>query len=230
MWLGRAPGGAGAAQRMGTGQHSGGARYPLVLLGVFGVIWLILAIRPLYPQDWLLENLLVFISVPLFVWGYRRLRFSDLAYTCLFVFLVLHEIGAHYTYAEVPYDEWFHALTGRSLNGLLGWERNHYDRIVHFLYGLLIFPLAWELHEQRASPVGLWRYLLPTFFMWSHGLVYEVVEMVAAWIFGGELGMAYLGTQGDIWDAQKDAALAAAGTLLALAVLVAHRRRSAHHG
>ncbi len=215
---------------MSTVQRREAATYPLVLLGTFGIVWLGLAIRPLYPQDWLLENLIVFIAVPLFAWGYRRLRFSNFAYTCLFAFLVLHEIGAHYTYAEVPYDDWFRELTGRTLNGLLGWERNHYDRVVHFLYGVLIFPLAWELHEQRASPVGLWRYLLPTFFMWSHGLVYEVVEMVAAWIFGGDLGMAYLGTQGDVWDAQKDAALAAAGTLLALALLLAHQRRRVRNG
>ena len=67
------------------------------------------AIEPFDRRDWLLENLLVFIAVPLLVANYRRLRFSNFAYTCLFVFFVLHEIGAHYTYSEVPWREWLAA-------------------------------------------------------------------------------------------------------------------------
>jgi len=202
-------------------------RYPPALLGVFIVIWFALAIRPWYRQDWLLENVIVFVALPLFVLTFRRLRFSNLAYTALFVFLVLHEIGAHYTYSEVPYDRWFESLLGRSLSELVGWERNHYDRLIHFLYGFLIFRLAWELQLARAPASGIWRYLMPATFMLSHSVIYELVEWAAALIFGGELGMAYLGTQGDVWDAQKDVALAAAGTLSALGlVILAGRRRN----
>jgi len=79
-------------------------RYPLTLLALFCVLWLALAIAPVYRQDWLLENLLVFIAVPLFVVTARRLRFSNFTYTCLFLFFSLHTIGAHYTYSLVPYD------------------------------------------------------------------------------------------------------------------------------
>ncbi len=209
--------------RSGAGHRQ---RYPAVLLGLFVLIWLALAIRPWYRQDWLLENIIVFVAVPLFILTFRRLRFSNLAYTALFAFLVLHEIGAHYTYSEVPYDQWFEATLGRSLSELAGWERNHYDRLIHFLYGFLIFRLAWELQMARAPATGIWRYLLPTTFMLSHSVIYELVEWAAALIFGGELGMAYLGTQGDVWDAQKDVALAAAGTLSALGlVILAERRR-----
>lgn len=191
-------------------------RYPAALLALFVAIFSALAIAPWYRQDWLLENLLVFIAVPLLVVNYRRLRFSNFAYTCLFVFFVLHEIGAHYTYSEVPWREWLAALTG-SDGAIEG--RNHYDRFVHFAYGLLLMPAVWELFEQRASPQGLWRWLMPLLFIMSHSVIYELIEWLAALLFGGELGVAYLGTQGDEWDAQKDMALAALGALAGLGVV-----------
>jgi len=192
-------------------------RYPLLLLVVFCAVFVALGIRPWYRQDWLLENLLVFVALPLFVLNYRSLRLSNFAYTCLFVFFVLHSIGAHYTYSEVPWREWLAALGGR--DGLVPGGRNHYDRLVHFAYGLLVLPAAWELIDARMSPRGLWRWLMPLLFMMSHSVIYELVEWIAAEVFGGELGVAYLGTQGDVWDAQKDMALAACGALLGLALV-----------
>jgi putative membrane protein len=186
-------------------------RYPAVLLSVFIVIWAALAIAPWYRQDWLLENLLVFVAVPLLAATSRSLRFSNYAYTCLFVFFVLHVIGAHFTYSEVPWREWFNVAGEGTTAG-----RNHYDRFVHFSYGLLIFPAVWELFAARASPQRIWRYVMPVTFLLSHSVVYEMIEWGAAEVFGGDLGVAYLGTQGDEWDAQKDMAMAAAGTLTGL--------------
>lgn len=180
---------------------------------------------PWFRQDWLLENLLVFVALPLLAWGYRTLPFSRAAYACLFVFFVLHEIGAHYTYSEVPYDRAFEALTGTSLNALMGWERNHYDRAIHFLYGLLVTPAAIEILQARAPPRGLWRWLLPVCFVMSHSVLYEMIEWLAAVVFGGELGQAYLGTQGDVWDAQKDSLLATAGSVLAVILCTPWIRR-----
>ena len=191
-------------------------RYPLALLAGFLAIFVALGIAPWYRQDWLLENLLVVIAVPLLVLTHRRLRFSNFAYTCLFVFFVLHEIGAHYTYSEVPWREWLAALTGTEA-AVAG--RNHYDRFVHFSYGLLLMPAVVELVEARMSPRGLWRWLMPLLFVMSHSVIYEMIEWVAAVLFGGELGVAYLGTQGDEWDAQKDMALATAGAITGLVLL-----------
>lgn len=200
-------------------------RYPLALLVVFTAIWIALAIAPWYREDWLLENVIVFVAVPLFVVTCRKLRFSNLAYSCLFAFLVLHEVGAHYTYSEVPWREWLSAATGD--DALLA-GRNHYDRFVHFCYGLLILPIAWELFAARAAPRGLWRWLMPPLFVMSHSVIYELVEWLAAEVFGGDLGMAYLGTQGDVWDAQKDMALAAAGAVVGTILMaVAAPRRAA---
>ncbi len=199
------------------------ARYPLALLGIFALWWLSLAIRPSYRQDWLLENLLVFVAIPLLVWSYSRLRLSNTAYTLLFVFFGLHAIGAHYTYAEVPYDRWAKALTDRTVSEALGLDRNQYDRLVHFAYGLLVTPAAIEVLDARAPQRGLWRWLVPWLFMVSHSTIYEMIEWAAAAVFGGDLGQAYLGTQGDVWDAQKDSAMAGWGALIAV---VACRRLS----
>lgn len=187
---------------------------PSILLAVFAVIWVALAIKPYYRQDWALENLLVAIAVPLLTWSYQHWRFSNAAYVCLFVFFTLHIIGAHYTYSEVPYDRWLEALLGFSVNEALGFARNHYDRFVHLVYGLLIALPSMELLQKRAPPQGLWIWLLPILFISSHSVIYEMVEWAAAAIFGGDLGAAYLGTQGDVWDAQKDMFLASLGAVV----------------
>jgi len=194
-------------------------RYPLTLLAVYGVVWLALGIDPHYRQDWLLENAIVLIAIPLLVATARRLRFSNLAYTCLFVFFLFHAIGSHYTYSLVPYDEWLRTLTGIVLEG-----RNHYDRLVHFLYGLLVAPAAVEIFAHYGRYPRSWAFLFPWLFMAGHAVIYELIEWAAAIVFGGELGQAYLGTQGDIWDGQKDMALALAGTTLMLAALAAAGR------
>jgi putative membrane protein len=194
-------------------------RYPAVLLLVFGAIWTALAIAPSYRQDWLLENVLIFGAVPLLVATSRTLRFSNRAYTCMFVFFVLHAIGAHYTYSEVPWREWLHLQDAGTVPGST--SRNNYDRFVHFCYGLLMFPAVWELFAARASPQRIWRYLMPVTFLMAHSVIYELIEWGAAELFGGDLGVAYLGTQGDEWDAQKDMGLATAGILAGLLLTLA---------
>jgi putative membrane protein len=153
--------------------------------------------------------------VPLLIATYRRLRFSNAAYALIFAFFVLHEIGAHYTYSLVPYDAWATSLTGTSVSAVLGLERNHYDRLIHFAYGLLLYLPVVELLRGVAAPRGIWRFLLPVLFVLSNSALYELIEWAAAEMFGGDLGIAYLGTQGDEWDSQKDTACAAAGALLA---------------
>lgn len=201
------------------------ARFPLLLLAVFAAVLVLLGIEPKYRQDWLLENVLVFIAVPALALAWRDLRFSHAAYACLFAFLLLHQVGAHYTYSEVPYDAWSVALTGHSIDTALGFERNHYDRVVHFLYGVLLMPATVELFRAKAPPSGVWEILMPVFFLMSHSVLYEMIEWLASVVFGGDLGQAYLGTQGDVWDAQKDMALAAAGSLVARLALWAAESR-----
>jgi len=174
------------------------------------LLWVITAIDPFNRRDWLLENLLVFLYGILLVITYRRFAFSNLSYGLFTVFLSLHLVGAHYTYAETPIGFWF--------QDLFDLERNHYDRIVHFSFGLLI---AYPFRELLLRAAGLrrsWSYLLSVTIVLAFSNFYEIIEAVVADIVSPELGSAYLGTQGDIWDAQKDAFVAFLGAVMAMSI------------
>jgi putative membrane protein len=193
-------------------------RYLLILAAIFALEWIILGIAPHDRWDWALENALVVFFVVLIGASYRRFPLSRISYTLIFLFLMLHEIGAHYTYSQVPYDQWSIALFGFRLNEALGLERNHFDRLVHFCYGLLLaYPIR-EVFIRIADVKGFWGYFLPLDLTMSTSMMFELFEWGAAEFFGGDLGMAYLGTQGDIWDAHKDMALASLGALIAMTV------------
>ncbi|MFC1557779.1 DUF2238 domain-containing protein [candidate division KSB1 bacterium] len=193
-------------------------RYLLILGILFLIEWVFLSIEPYDRKDWALENVLVFAFVILLWLSYKRFPLSRISYTLIFIFLIIHEIGAHYTYAKVPYDTWFRSITGTGLNDILGWERNNFDRVVHFLYGLLLaYPIR-ELYFRVADADGFWGYFLPFDFTMSTSMLFELFEWMAAEIFGGDLGIAYLGTQGDVWDAHKDMAMASTGALIAMLI------------
>lgn len=174
------------------------------------LLWIITAINPLFPRDWLLENLLVFIYAALLVASYRRFQFSNLSYALFTLFLSLHLAGAHYTYAETPFGFW--------LQDLFDLERNHYDRIVHFSFGLLIaYPMR-EILLRKSGLNRTWSYFIAINCIMAFSAFYEVLEIIAAAIVSPELGDAYLGTQGDEWDAQKDTFLAFTGSFIAMLV------------
>ncbi|MCH8925347.1 MAG: DUF2238 domain-containing protein, partial [Proteobacteria bacterium] len=196
-------------------------RYPLLLAILFFAYWIVLAIEPRDRADWLLENLLAFVFAAVLVASFKRLPLSGISYTTIFLFLCLHTLGAHYTYAEVPYDDWVRALTGGSLNEAMGWERNHFDRLVHFSYGLLLaYPIR-EVFLRVVDARGFWGYFLPLDVTMSTSMIFELFEWAVAERVGGDLGMAYLGTQGDVWDAHKDMALASLGAALAMTLAMA---------
>jgi len=207
--------------------ESTGRRYVAALAALFAALWLALAIQPRHRADWALENALVVLAVLVLALAHRRLALSRLSYTLVFGFLSLHVLGAHYTYSEVPYDAWVTTLTGRSLDAALGWQRNNFDRGVHFAYGLLLtYPLR-EVFVRVTGLRGFWGYFLPMDLAMSSSATYELIEWGAAMAFGGDLGIAYVGAQGDPWDAQKDMSLAALGAVLATGATAArHRWRS----
>lgn len=196
-------------------------RYAGILLAIFAVVWIVLAISPWDRHDWLLENALAIITIAVLIATARRFPLSRISYTLIFIFVCLHEVGAHYTYAEVPYEKFFQDTFGFSFNGLWGWERNNFDRVVHFLYGLLLaYPIR-EFFYRIADVKGFWGYFLPLEFTMATSMIFELIEWGAAEFFGGELGQAYLGTQGDIWDAHKDMALASLGAMVCMLVTAA---------
>jgi len=177
------------------------------LFTLYVLIWAALAINPSYRDDWILENILVFISLPLLIWIDKRIKFSPASTIMLFIFFVLHGIGAHYTYSEMP---WFSPITQ-----FFGFERNHYDRLIHFLFGVLLFGPFYELivSFQKSKRQIL---LLTFLFLAAASGMYEVLEWMATEVTHAELGTAFLGMQGDSWDTQKDMACCYTGILLGL--------------
>ena len=197
-------------------------RYHLFLFLAFLGVWVWAAVEPEYPEDWLLENLLVFLFVPIIVLAGRYFRLSNASYTLIVLFMALHLVGSHYTYSEAPF--------GYTLQRWFGADRNMYDRLVHFAFGLLLaYPMR-EMFLRVAKSGGFWGYWLPVELTLAFSAMYELVEWgVAAHVDPGA-GMAFLGAQGDPWDAQKDMLLAAEGAtitmlLVALASWVRERRR-----
>jgi putative membrane protein len=187
-----------------------------MVLALFAVLS---AIGCSYPQDFWLENVLVLVAVGYLALTYRRAPLSRWSYGLILIFLGLHEVGAHTTFAEVPYDAWTRALVGTSLNEALRWERNHYDRLVHLSYGLLLALPFQETIERRLGPLrGFACAFLPWIFVLATSSAYELIEWAAVFVFGGDLGQAYLGTQGDVWDSHKDTGLALLGATVALGV------------
>lgn len=181
--------------------------------------WALCAVRPHDREVWALENALV-ILVLVLAWLLRhRFTLSHRALSAFCAFLVLHTVGAHFTYSQVPYARWLPSWSA------LAAGRNDYDRFVHFSAGLLVTGALRELLPQvfRMSEAAARAFALTLAMALS--LVYELIEWGAAAAFGGGVGAAYLGTQGDVWDAQKDMALASLGALIATLVSSLEARR-----
>jgi putative membrane protein len=188
------------------------------LAAAYAAVWIATAIDPLYPADWILENLLVAAALPVVVLTYRKFPLSDVSYICITVFLALHAVGAHYTYAAVPAGEW--------AKEAFGFGRNHFDRLVHFSFGLLMaYPIR-EIFLRLVRARGFWALYFPLDVTLAFSALYEIVEMVVAMIVSPGAGDAYLGTQGDPFDAVRDMALAGLGAVVSMAAVAAARKLS----
>lgn len=200
--------------RQGTGdvRHT---RLLAALLGWYLLLWAVMAISPLDRRDWFLENILSVALVAVLAATYRRFPFSMLSYGLMTVFLTLHTVAAHYTYSEVP--------AGSLLKDAMALERNHFDRVAHFAFGLLMtYPLR-ELLVRTVPLTGYWSYVLPVAVLLALSGLFEIIESWIAQIVSPELGHAYLGTQGDIWDAQQDMTVALCGAILCMVLTAAVR-------
>ena len=182
----------------------------------YAVVWIATAVSPLDRHDWFLENLLVFAMLAILIGTYRAFPLSDLSYLLITAFMTLHAVGAHYTYSEVPLGFW--------IQNAFGFSRNHFDRIVHLSFGLLMaYPIR-EVFLRVANARGFWAYYLPLDVTLAFSAVYEIMEMVIATMVAPGTGDAWLGTQGDVWDPQKDMGLAALGALLCMCVTALIRK------
>ena len=183
----------------------------MAFIVVFLAVWANSLIGTTDLNNWLLENALTFLSLLFLIYSYRKHQLSDLSYLLICIYLCLHVYGSKYTYAENPFGYW--------LKDALGLARNQYDRIVHFSFGfLLAYPMREHFLRWLKAPAWV-AWLLPIEIALSIGSFYELIEWAVADVFFKEQGDAYLGTQGDIWDAQKDIFLAFIGAILATSIV-----------
>jgi putative membrane protein len=190
---------------------------PAVLLAIYLVMFAALGVAPYDRAVWIAENLPIMAIVLLLVTTYRRFRFSDGAYLLMACLVFLHTIGGHFTFERVPFD-W--------VTDLFGFQRNHYDRMAHFTVGFYAFPCA-ELLLRRKLVSSRWVLLLfPIFFIVTVAAGYELFEWQYAVHAYPTAGIAVLGSQGDIWDAQKDMLADTLGALFATGLFTVVYRRS----
>lgn len=166
------------------------------LLGVYAIEFLVLAINPIDRTTWFIENITVWIIVAIIVGLYLRgVRFSKVSYALAFILIYLHTIGGHWTFALVPFD-W--------VTNFFGFSRNHFDRVAHFSVGFYAFAIAEWLWSKKLVANKFLLFTYPVFVIATIALSYEIFEWIYAVVANPEAGIAYLGSQGDIWDAQKD--------------------------
>jgi putative membrane protein len=187
-------------------------RFLHAVILVYLAFWVATAINPYYRFGWWLENILVFLSVGLAVATYRRFPFSNLSYLCFMLFLALHTLGAYYSYTTTPIDVLLHKL--------FSFERDMFDRVVHMGFGLLMAYPVWEWLVRAVRIEQRWAYFMTIVAVLAAAGFYELIEMWVAKIVDPESGTLFLGTQGDVWDAQQDIAVALYGSLAAVAVTI----------
>lgn len=194
-------------------------------------VFIVMVLASIAPLDWssyLLHQLGTLLFLALILVAYRYWYISSRSYVLAVIFLFIHIIGARYLYSYVPYDDWTQQLFGVQLGELFGWQRNMYDRLVHFSYGLLLFNAMVE-SAKFIFKIRSVKLLIAIVLMMnmSSSLLYELIEWGIATTLSPEAAEAYNGQQGDIWDAHKDMALALLGGLIAAAmVLFQTRKRS----
>ena len=184
--------------------------FPHILLALYLIVFVYLGINPYARDVWYIENGPIFaIALFLTIAFIRGRRFSNMSYLLMSVLLFMHTIGGHYTFERVPF-EWF--------NDFFGFERNMYDRVAHFTVGFYAFPLTEYLIEKKFVAKKWVGYLTGLTFIMAVAATYELVEWYYAATYGGEAGAAFLGSQGDIWDAQSDMLMDTLGGVFSLAL------------
>ncbi len=167
-----------------------------------------------YPAELKLQHAPTVVMLTGLIVSSFRFRLSNLSFACIIAFLWLHIIGARWIYSFVPYDDWACVIFGQTLSERFDWQRNHYDRLVHFASGLLVVPPAAEGLIRWGGMRPLGASLMAVASVLAIGAIYEILEWQIAMMFSPAQADAYNGQQGDVWDPQKDLAIAWFGAVI----------------
>lgn len=200
-------------------------RYQRALFLFFLLFFSASCIAPPYLDFLLMQHVPTVLAALLLAYLSNRFVISRLSFASIILFLCLHTLGARYLYSYVPYDTWSEKLLGIRVTDLFGFQRNHYDRLVHFCYGLLMAVPVQEIERRYLRLSTAVSSVLAIEFILATSAGYELLEWLVAVVFTPDWAKQFLGLQGDIFDAQKDTALATAGAVVSICLLALTNRR-----
>lgn len=192
------------------------------------IVMVLASIQPLQWSSYLLHQAGTLLFLAFIVYAYRFWHIRQSSYVLATLFLLIHIVGARYLYSYVPYDEWTQRVFDIRLNELMGWQRNMYDRFVHFSYGLLLFSLMFDGFKTTFKNANTKQLIaLVLLLNLASSALYELFEWALAMTMSPEAAEAYNGQQGDIWDAHKDMALALVGAIISAFIIVSRKPKKA---
>lgn len=186
-------------------------KFVTYLFFVLVAIFVASGIEPYDRSVWYVEMTSVLTVFFGLVLTYPLFKFSNMSYLIVSLWLILHAIGAHYTFERVPFD-W--------ITQIIGADRNHFDRFAHFVIGLNSFGVAELVLRKKFVSGKIMAAFVGILFIMSLANLWELIEWIYAVVDGGETGAAFLGSQGDIWDAQKDMLCDSLGAVAAAIVFL----------
>ncbi|MFD8496829.1 DUF2238 domain-containing protein [Amycolatopsis sp. NPDC059657] len=195
-------------------------------MSCFVVLWCATWLGEPWPAEKALHDSLTVVGLVALFWAHRRFRLPLSSWIFVLVFLSLHEIAAHWLYSYVPYDRWTADLFGFRLSDVFGWRRNHFDRLVHFAYGVCAASVLYRYLLDKGGRAARWCAVIAVEVVLSTSALYELFEWGIASLFAPEVAEAYNGQQGDLWDPHKDITMAVLGAVAAVAIHLRLRRRS----
>jgi putative membrane protein len=177
--------------------------------------FIVTIINPIYPNEQGLQHLgTLVISIPLLV-DLRENKLPFYTFLALTIFILFHIIGARYIYSYVPYNDWFLQSIGFDVDQLFNFNRNHYDRFIHFLFGLLFSPYVFYIVKKLLVTKDLrWILFVTWLTIQTISMFYELFEWALTLVMTSDAAEYYNGQQGDMWDAHKDMSLALLGSII----------------
>ena len=196
----------------------------------FLAFFIVSCINPPYAQFLLMQHVPTLVAAFFLAYLSNRFSIGQLSFASIILFLCLHTLGARYLYSYTPYDDWSQKLFGVSISETFGFERNHYDRLVHFSYGLLLAIPVQEFERRYLKLSPAVSSVLAVEFILATSAAYELAEWLVAIVFTPTWAETFLGQQGDIFDAQKDMALATAGACVSMVAAAVLRQMRGRRG